>query len=683
MQRVIVFLLSFIVFGSNFVSQAAVVAKVDSVNIAKGEEFVIVYPENSFAVEKAAAEELSKYIEKSIGAKTVLVQESMLEDTIFGDAYIGHCKFTTNQTFFIKELKAEGFHVIVNKNKLFIYGDDNKGKPLSSVVKTGTLSGVYDFLENEIDIAWIWPGANGEDIPEYNEIYIKPFSRIDYPRLQNRMLKFSAAYTKYEPSSGDDFQRWFKQMKLGYVQKSWFGHSWGRYMSERAGKEAYEIVEKHPEWLALWDGKRREPHYCTSNKGFRDYIVDQCINHPMNKNFSIVSISPNDGYGFCECTNCRALDPEGTDYTKSVPNLSNRHWDYANYVAREVKKRKHGLGVGMIAYTAYNQPPTNIDKFEDNLYNQLCYSVAYFVKPEFKTKFIDNLYEWGDKGLKFHMYEYWGMHYWMDLPCIWTTQIKEGMPLLYKGGLMAMKGESSKNFATQGPNYYLVSHMMWNPEIDADKVMDRFYKAFGPAADDIREYYEIFERAFIENQNVINDFSFNNIINSWPEIFPEKVIADAGECMKRAGEAVKYHPIYEERVNIIDAGFYYTKTMVELLSIYRKLGRSGVPLWSFGANGFQAEFEFWNLKGNLPKMPETWIEFIKTHPDTSMDKEEKVRLLKRALYLGNERERILKEYTPEFGYVASLGMYERYKVLGYYPWHQAIKAELVKEGVQF
>ena len=49
-----------------------------------------------------------------------------------------------------------------------------------------------------------------------------------------------------------------------------------------------------------------------------------------------------------------------------------------------------------------------------------------------------------------------------------------------------MKGESAKNFATQGPNYYLASHMMWNPEIDADKVMDRFYKAFGPAADDIR-----------------------------------------------------------------------------------------------------------------------------------------------------------------------------------------------------
>ena len=35
MLRVIVFVVFCIVFGSNFVSQAAVVAKVDSVNIAK------------------------------------------------------------------------------------------------------------------------------------------------------------------------------------------------------------------------------------------------------------------------------------------------------------------------------------------------------------------------------------------------------------------------------------------------------------------------------------------------------------------------------------------------------------------------------------------------------------------------------------------------------------------------
>jgi Domain of unknown function (DUF4838) len=644
--------------------------------------FVIVYPARALRVEKTAAEELAKYLALSVGAKTQIRPESKLKKAAGADAYIGKCKFTQTQDFYVKNFKREGFQIAVKNGKLFIYGDDGKGRALASNNRTGTLFGVYDFLENEIGIAWIWPGENGEDVPEYKELKIKSFSRIDYPRLENRMLKFSAAYNKYEPKPGDDFKLWFKRMKLSYTQKSWFGHSGGKFMGPRAGKKAYEIVKKHPEWTALWDGKRTGPHYCTSNKEWRDYMVEQCINNPSQKKYSIVSVSPNDGFGFCECKNCRALDPEGTDYSKDIPNLSNRHWDYANYIAKEVKKKKPELGIGMLAYTAYAQPPTNIDKFSDNLYTQVCYSVAYMIKPEKKKEFYDRILRWGAKGMHFHMYEYWGMHYWMDLPCIWTTQMKETMPFLYKNGLLAIKGESAKNFATQGPNYYLVSHMMWNPDTDADKVLDRFYKAFGPAAGDIKKYYETFERSFMENHQATENFGYINIINAWPEIFPEKTIKAAGECIKRALDAVKYDPVYEERVRIVDAGFYYTRTMVELLKIYRKLGRSGVPLWCFGKAGFEAEFKFWNSKGKLPKMPAQWVEFIKQHPKQPIARKEKIKLLKRALYLGNERERILHSYIPRIGYIASLGMYERYRVLGYYPWHQAIKAELRKEGIK-
>jgi hypothetical protein len=108
-MRGVIAVLVFYVFSSILVLQAAEVAKVGSgLDLSKGEEFIIVYPENSFAVEKAAAEELSKYIEKSIGAETVLIKESMLKDGVSADAYIGHCKFTAEQKFFIKELKAEG-----------------------------------------------------------------------------------------------------------------------------------------------------------------------------------------------------------------------------------------------------------------------------------------------------------------------------------------------------------------------------------------------------------------------------------------------------------------------------------------------------------------------------------------------------------------------------------------------
>ena len=43
----------------------------------------------------------------------------------------------------------------------------------------------------------------------------------------------------------------------------------------------------------------------------------------------IRSISPNDGYGFCECELCKKLDPQPWTSIYANPNLSDRMWDFA------------------------------------------------------------------------------------------------------------------------------------------------------------------------------------------------------------------------------------------------------------------------------------------------------------------------------------------------------------------
>ncbi len=330
----------------------------------------------------------------------------------------------------------------------------------------------------------------------------------------------------------------------------------------------------------------------------------------------------------------------------------------------------------MAAYTAYKNPPTNIEKFEDNIYISFTFSTGYFVKPEMKEDTYKRIDGWKSKGVKIVGREYWGMHYWMDLPYIFVKQIKASMPYLYKQGLFGMYGEASKNFATQGPNYYLVAHMMWNPDADAEKIMARYYKAFGPASENIKNYYDTWENAIIENQDEIESFSYLDLVNSWPEIFPEKTIASAGEHLKKAQDAVKGNAVYEERVKCIAIGYEYTKIMVELLGIYRKLGRAGVPLWCFGYQGALAEFNY----RKLPEIPEAWKSFWEKHPDVPLDKTEKLKLLKRALELGNAREKII--YGHENLPIISKGMYERTIKTGIRPWHKTIKEELAKEGIK-
>jgi hypothetical protein len=83
----------------------------------------------------------------------------------------------------------------------------------------------------------------------------------------------------------------------------------------------------------------------------------------------VVSISPSDGGGFCECERCRALDVPGLlAYDNKHPQLSDRIFTYANEVARRVREQDPKKGVGMFAYTYYNRPPQKIDKLEPNLY---------------------------------------------------------------------------------------------------------------------------------------------------------------------------------------------------------------------------------------------------------------------------------------------------------------------------
>jgi cyclopropane fatty-acyl-phospholipid synthase-like methyltransferase len=78
-------------------------------------------------------------------------------------------------------------------------------------------------------------------------------------------------------------------------------------------------------------------------------------------------------------------------------------------------------------------------------------------------------------------------------------------------------------------------------------------------------------------------------------------------------------------------------------------------------------------------MPASWTQFWKQHPDEPISQVEKLKLLRRAYDLGNERERIVNEYADRP--IVSLGMFNHFKTNGLSPWQQTIKQELEKEGI--
>ncbi len=631
------------------ISLALLVVSAAGLEWKRGQTLTIALPEKAEKSVLAAKAELEHCLPRALG---VTVQTGSPETA---DIVLGDTELTRKQKFYRSNLPEEGFIVAVSGRKLFIYGHDGKF--------TGTLFGVEDFLSRELDITWIWAGESGEDIPARGTLKLPDFARTEAPGFMTRGFFFNT-----DPG----FLDWARRMKLSNRsggmfggRKMVFGHSWNAlYFKTPAAKE-------HPEWMAIYGGERRGPHLCTSNPELRKYIAEKAVEAAHKRKYDIINISPSDGYGFCECAECRKLDPPETVYTQNIPNLSNRHWDYAIAVADMVKKIDPKLGVGMFAYTAYKQAPTNVKRFPDNLYVSFCFSTVYFPKPESKAETYRVLAEYKKLDAKIIGREYWGMHYLLDFPYIYTGVLKESMPELATFGLVGMYGEAPGDFATNAPNYYLVSALMWNPKADSDAIMKRFYRAFGPAENEIRGYYETFERAVMQNTKSIPGFGYRSLVNAWPEIFPAPVLAEAEKHLAKA-QKLANTPQTAERVRRVSVGFEHAKLRLKMLEVYRKLGRNGEPLFCFSLAGDIAEAEFHKVP-----LPADRKAFWETMPRHSLSKEERLAALREAFALGKEYEQFLKDNAEVMQFAVRAD--NTNEVKGIRPWRKTVKKLLDEE----
>ena len=594
---------------------------------------------------------LAEYLQKSMDITLLDAKDST------ADIHLGATPETVKQDFYRKDLPAEGFTVAVRGRKLYIYGHDGQF--------TGTRFGVESFLEKELDITWIWPGASGEDVPERDSLSLADMTRTEVPGFTLRAAMFNK-----HPNFGE----WAVHMRMNTNPKRYwggynvfFGHSWMYYYFKTPA------VNTHPEYMALFSGTRRGPHLCTSSPEVRSYITKQLLQKAKTQKLTFASVSPSDGYGFCECGNCRKLDLPGTNYNQQIPNLSNRHWDYAADIARRVQKAMPQVNVNMFAYTAYQEAPTNIKNWPENLYVSFCFSKAYFIKPDIRKIWMDRFAAYKKLNAKLIAREYWGMHYFMNMPYIYTKEIARSMVELGKMGLHGMYGEMEGDFVTNAPNYYLVARMMWDPSSDPQMHLKRFYRAFGKAGDEVRAYFETFENALIGKESVFRSFAYRDMLQAWPDVFTEDVLAEAGKHIEKAKAVATDDPVYAEKVRQVALGYEYTCLRMKQLTALRKLGRNGDPICNMSLAGDILEAAFHKIP-LPPGSREFWASWDKAkHPLTPA---ERLQILREANLYGERFGRFLIANAEIF----PGGMRrEMHHESGLRPWRKQVK-KLLKEA---
>lgn len=351
---------------------------------------------------------------------------------------------------------------IVESDRVWLFGNDGE-------LLHGTDDAVYDFLERFAGVRWLWPGDLGTvadpsapvTVPCGKHVYVTPFRK----RLTD---SFGYPFGR-SPDEARDLRAWLRHRHVGSslaAKGSGFHHAFDLILPrEKYGRE-------HPEYYALvpperWIGEPKptvpsrlnDPltpgpwQVCTSNPDVRRLFAENLLASGTD---AIQSISPNDGYGFCECSACRAQDPEGRGIGKDVYDVTDRMFDFLSDVAWRVYGKSPTSKVGLFSYSYYDKVPVRKVKLPPNVYLSCCY-IVYGMNARQEAELAGKLSGLAATGAKIIGREYWGTHYTMRYPLSHSRKIDRNLKLLHRLGAAGIYGEPGNDFAVRASDLYLLT----------------------------------------------------------------------------------------------------------------------------------------------------------------------------------------------------------------------------------
>ena len=425
-----------------------------------------------------AADELAKYLELMGGAKLPVTCDST--ETQEKEIVIG--KTNREGTPCGSGLKHDGFIWKTLGEKLFILGENSRA----------CLQGVYRLLEDVLGCRFF--AKDVEKIPSRNTVVLSELDRTVISPLEYReTFWFDVEYNPdFNVKRGfNSFYYHNQSPRHGGGMQFWgFDHTLFNYVSPD------EYFDEHPEYFSMVDGVRirENTQLCLTNpevieitkRKLRQNIID----HPDCRIFSLSQL---DWYNFCTCPECARVDEEEGSHAGTMIR-------FVNAVAADIAEDYPDVIVDTFAYHYTRQAP-KITKPLPNVCVRVCSIECCFAHPiekcehEYKpapTRFRDDLQRWSKICNHMYVWDYTTnyRHYLAPFPNFHTLQanmkffLKNGVKGIFEqGNYHSPSGEFAEL------RIYLISKLMWDPDIDVEQVMDEFLTGYyGLAAAPIRKY---------------------------------------------------------------------------------------------------------------------------------------------------------------------------------------------------
>jgi len=417
------------------------------------------------------------------------------------------------QNSFLIESNEQDIHIIAPNEKLLRYG-------------------VYTLLEY-----WGFRKftATVEYIPETTVLsFPKNSKQIHSPSFEYRVLFYPDAFD-------EDFRDWHK-LDWHLNDFGIWGHSFDRLLP------AKENFTTHPEFFALYEGKRRPESLCMTNDTVVDLVskkISALIDETPDAQF--YSISQNDDVVYCECSECKKINtefggPQGSLY----------------YFLNKIALRFPQTRFTTLAYLHTYNPPVNFE-IGPNIYT--LFSPIELNRGRFLREnelFKNTLENWSKTTSHLYLWDYTVQfsNYLSPFPNIHT--FSENYKLFKE---KKVKGLFVQGYADVPGDFselrqYLLAKLLWNTSINADEVIADFLRGFyGKAAPYIRKYLDLLSENQLKSNHYLDIYS--GPVQSRNSFLTPEAMDQYDQLIAEAEAAVKNNPQARLRVSKLRMALEY------------------------------------------------------------------------------------------------------------------------------
>jgi hypothetical protein len=359
----------------------------------------------------------------------------------------------------------DAFSIVTVDNQLIITGGTHKG----------CIYGVVDLLEKQLGCRMYAPGF--EVVPILNKVKLPGLNYSDRPVNEYRNVNGRFA-------QNEDYRDW---QRLDVIQDvfadGYYVHTFNRLVPWE------EHFKSHPEYYSFMKGKRIQDQLCLSNPEVLRISLEKLeAEMALQPHKQLWSVSQNDNFSYCQCDDCRKIIEEEGSAAGPIIRFVN-----------EVAKKFPDKTISTLAYQYSRQAP-KVTKPAENVQIMLCTIELNRSQPIAEdprsASFLQDIVDWGKISNHIYLWDYTVnfSHHTTPFPNIHVLQ--PNIRMFVENNVFSHFQQSNTDVGHEFSELkaYLISRLLWNPEVNADSIITDFMNGyFGAAAPFVREYLDALE----------------------------------------------------------------------------------------------------------------------------------------------------------------------------------------------